>query len=66
MRAYINYLRDTDDKANVIYVDYFDLKYENLKDYSALHEHIERQYQPGINNYVFVDEVQLCLVLNWR
>jgi len=60
MRAYINYLRDTDDKANVIYVDYFDLKYENLKDYSALHEHIERQYQPGINNYVFVDEVQLC------
>jgi len=60
MRAYINYLRDTDDKANVIYVDYFDLKYENLKDYIALHEHIERQYQPGINNYVFVDEVQLC------
>lgn len=60
MRAYINYLRDADDKANVIYVDYFDLKYENLKDYIALHEHIERQYQPGINNYVFVDEVQLC------
>ncbi len=60
MRAFIKYIHNTDKKANVIYVDFFDLKYDELKNYMALHTHIEERYQPGTNNYVFIDEVQLC------
>lgn len=60
MRAFIKYIHDTNSNANVIYVDFFDLKYDELKNYKALHAYIENQYHPGTNNYVFIDEVQLC------
>ena len=39
---------------------YFDLKYENLKEYHALYNHIEEHYDPKKENFVFVDEIQLC------
>jgi predicted AAA+ superfamily ATPase len=64
MRAFIDYIHDTDNKANIIYVDYLDLKYDELKKYRTLHTHIEERYRLGTNNYVFIDEVQLCPVKN--
>lgn len=60
MRAFIEHIHDTDKNANIIYVDYYDLQYEELKNYKALHEHIAGRYKPGVNNHVFIDEVQLC------
>ena len=41
-------------------MDFFDLKYEGLKEYHALYDYIESHYAAGKQNYVFVDEVQLC------
>lgn len=61
MQAFIEYIKKTDDKANIIFIDFFNLKYENLAEYHALYEHIEDSYRPDKNNYVFIDEVQLCL-----
>jgi predicted AAA+ superfamily ATPase len=60
MRAFIDFILDKDSKANVIYVDFFDLKYDELKNYKALHDHIEGLHKPNVCNYVFIDEVQLC------
>ena len=45
---------------NIIFIDYMDLAYENLKEYHALHAYVEEQYQEGKTNYLFVDEVQMC------
>ena len=60
MKAYIRRISETQTDANIIFVDFFDLKYESLKEYHALHDYIESHYIQGKKNYVFVDEVQLC------
>ena len=60
MKAYIRRISETQTDANIIFVDFFDLKYEGLKEYHALHDYIESHYIQGKKNYVFVDEVQLC------
>lgn len=60
MRTYINYINTVDDNANVIYVDYFDLDYDELKDYRALNSYVKDKYNADKNNYLFVDEIQLC------
>ena len=60
MKAYIRFLRQNRENANIIYIDFFDLSFEDLKDYHALHEYIKDKYDPEKTNYVFVDEIQLC------
>lgn len=59
MKAYIRKITETQPDANIIFVDFFNLKYEDLKEYHALYNYIESHYAPGKINYVFVDEVQL-------
>ena len=60
MKAYIRRITESQTDANIIFVDFFDLKYENLKEYHTLYDYIEDLYDPSKRNYVFVDEVQLC------
>ncbi|MEE0956329.1 MAG: ATP-binding protein [Eubacterium sp.] len=60
MKAYIRKITESQADANIIFVDFFDLKYENLKEYHELYNYIEGLYDPAKRNYVFVDEVQLC------
>ncbi|MBR0365271.1 MAG: ATP-binding protein [Clostridia bacterium] len=60
MAAYIEHIGETDANANIISVDFMDLEFEELKEYHALHKYIKDRYAAGKNNYVFIDEVQLC------
>lgn len=60
MKAYIEYLQQTDLQSNVIFIDFTDLDFENLKEYHSLYRYIENSYIEGKNNYLFIDEVQLC------
>ena len=60
MKAYIRRIRENQPEANIIFVDFFDLKYEGLKEYHVLYDYIENHYESDKQNYVFVDEVQLC------
>ncbi len=60
MREYISYLQQQNSNCNIIYVDFMDLAFEDLKEYHALYTYIENAYQKGRCNYVFIDEVQLC------
>ena len=60
MKAYIRRIREIQPEANIIFVDFFDLKYEGLKEYHALYDYIERHYAAGKQNFVLLDEVQLC------
>lgn len=61
MQAYVEYLQDNFDDVNIIYIDYMDLAFEEIKEYHALHHYVDERYQPEKKNYVFVDEVQMCL-----
>lgn len=60
MEAYIEYLKENDNLANIIFIDFFNIKYEELKEYHKLNNYVEALYQKGKNNYLFIDEVQLC------
>lgn len=60
MKSYIEYLKEIDKDANIIFVDFFDIKFEDLKEYRKLNDYIENAYIKNKNNYVFIDEVQLC------
>ena len=60
MQSYIGYLKDHFPDSHIIYIDFMDLDYEELKEYHALHDYVEKHYEPGKTNYLFVDEVQMC------
>jgi hypothetical protein len=60
MQAYIEYLKENCKDANIIFIDYMDLEFEEIKEYHALHQYIEDRYDKEKKNYLFVDEVQLC------
>ena len=51
MKAYIRRITETQPDANIIFVDFFDLKYESLKEYHALYDYIEGHYAEGKQNY---------------
>ena len=60
MQAYIDYLKNHFKDVNIIFIDFMDLAYEEIKEYHALHSYVETHYQAGKTNYLFVDEVQMC------
>ena len=60
MESYIDYLKENDSNANIIFIDFFNIKFEKLKEYHKLNDYVESCYQKGKNNYLFIDEVQLC------
>ena len=60
MQAYIEYLKIHFENINIIFIDFMDLAYEEIREYHALHAYVEEHYQTGKTNYLFVDEVQMC------
>lgn len=60
MQAYIEYLNNHFENINIIFIDFMDLAFEEIREYHALHRYVEEQYQDGKTNYLFVDEVQMC------
>ena len=60
MQDYISYLKQNDDNINIIFIDYMDLRYEDLKEYHALYSYVESRFEEGKTNFLFIDEVQMC------
>lgn len=59
VRAYMELIRTNED-TNIIYVDFADLKFDDLKTYKELYNFCERHYIDGKTNVIVVDEVQMC------
>ena len=60
LKAYIDYLKNNYDNANIIFIDFNDIVFSELKDHLSLNSYIEKSYDPKKINFVFIDEVQLC------
>lgn len=60
LEAFAAHIIKVDPTANIISIDLTKLKYEYLKEYHALNDYVESNYVAGVNNYLMVDEVQLC------
>jgi len=60
MKAFISHVKENVAEANIIFIDFFDIQFEELKDYHRLNDYVESQYKADKENFLFVDEVQLC------
>lgn len=60
LEAFASRIVKSDPTANVILIDLTKLRYEHLKEYHALNDYVESNYIAGVNNYLMIDEVQLC------
>ena len=60
LEAFMSYVRANDPNANIIHINFNMNAFESLAEYHALNDHIENAYLPGKDNYVFIDEVQMC------
>ena len=60
MEAFIEHIEKTDDNANIIYIDFTELNFEELKEYHRLNDYVKNSYVESKNNYLFIDEVQMC------
>ena len=60
MEAFIDELRGRDANANVIHINFNMMEFEPLTEYHALERYVNERYSGGKNNYVFIDEVQMC------
>ena len=60
LESFMAWVRATDPDANTIHINFNLNAYENLAEYHALNDYIENAYIAGKNNFVFIDEVQMC------
>ncbi len=60
LESFMDYVRQTDRAANIIHINFNLSNYENLLEYHALNDYVEDAYVSGKNNYVLIDEIQMC------
>lgn len=60
MDAFISYVQKRSEQNNIIRIKLNLKEYEALKNGNALYEYIDARYDPEKENFLFVDEVQLC------
>lgn len=60
MERFKTYILEQNDNANIIHINFNLTQYEALREYHALHDYIEGQYDSAKDNFVLIDEIQMC------
>lgn len=60
MDAFISYVQKLPIESNIVRIKLNLKEFEALKDENALYEYINSHYVPDKENFLFIDEVQLC------
>ena len=60
LEAFKSYVQKNISNANIIHVNFNLSKYDILKEYKALNEYIENNYVEDKENFVLIDEIQMC------
>jgi len=60
LHQYIEKIKRTETNVNIIFIDYADLSFDDLKNYKELYKYVESRYEECVPNMLFVDEVQMC------
>ena len=60
MDAFAEWLLSHDENANIIHINYNLTDFESLLEYHALEQYVEDHYLTDKNNYLLVDEIQMC------
>ncbi len=60
LEAFRDYAIENIPNANVIHINFNLAKFEEYKDYHALNDFIEKSFKKDCENFVLIDEVQMC------
>lgn len=60
LEMFKNYITENIKDYNIIDINFNLVKFDNLRDYISLNNYIEKHYIVGKNNFVLIDEVQMC------
>lgn len=60
MEAFIEYIKTEFRDANIIHINFNLMKYDMLKTAATLNEYVENNYSEGNDNFLFIDEIQMC------
>lgn len=60
LEEFKNYILQNIQDSNIVEIDFNSLDYENLREYHAMNAYIEERYIKDKNNFVLIDEVQMC------
>ena len=60
MESFIDYIKKNIPQSNIIHINFNDISWENLSEYHELSKYVLEHYEPEFENYLFIDEIQLC------
>ncbi|MBQ2881091.1 MAG: ATP-binding protein [Clostridia bacterium] len=60
LEAFKAHVQKNNPNANIIHINFNLSKYDALKEYKKLNEYIENSYAEGKENFVLIDEIQMC------
>lgn len=60
LESFMDYVKNIYPDANIIHINFNLTDYEGLLDYHALHDYVEQAYIPDQNNFLLIDEIQMC------
>lgn len=60
LEMFIDYLRKNFSQANIIHINFNDINTEPLCEYHELNKYILEHYQDNVENFLLIDEIQLC------
>lgn len=60
LHMFSDYVKNNDEKSNIIYIDFNLDEFDYLKDYKELIKYVSERFDSKKNNYIMIDEVQMC------
>lgn len=60
LELFKEYIKNNVKNYNIIDINYNSLDFEYLKEYHKLNDYITQRYKKEMNNFVLIDEVQMC------
>lgn len=60
LEAFKSYVSANIPNANIIHINFNLPEYDDLTEYRPLYDHINSKYKEGVENFVLIDEIQMC------
>lgn len=60
LEAFKSHIQTYNADANIIHINFNLPEYDALNEYKALYDYVNSKYQDGKENFVLIDEVQMC------
>ncbi len=60
LEAFKRYVSANNPNANIIHINFNLPEYDEFTEYRPLYDHINAGYKEGVDNFVLIDEIQMC------